>query len=253
VVAAIRPKWLVMENVTGITSIAGGAIVREITEAITNLGYRVEMQILRAEDFGVPQERRRIVFVATRTHSQFRFPSPTHGPGLLPYITIWDAISDLPPLRNGERAGPLPYACEPENDYQRAARNIASQVANHSAPLLAPVNEERMRHIPPGGSWRDLPIDLLPAGMRLAKRSDHTKRYGRPQKLTSHARFSRSATCTGERISTPSRIGQLQCVRRPDCSHFQIRSYSTVVERSNTYMLETQCRRCSHAISPKLY
>lgn len=39
-----------------------------------------------------------------------------------------------------------------------------------------------MRHIPPGGSWRDIPVELLPPGMRKAKRSDHTKRYGRPRK-----------------------------------------------------------------------
>jgi len=39
-----------------------------------------------------------------------------------------------------------------------------------------------MRHIPPGGSWRDIPRELLPAGMLKAKRSDHTKRYGRPRK-----------------------------------------------------------------------
>jgi DNA (cytosine-5)-methyltransferase 1 len=36
-----------------------------------------------------------------------------------------------------------------------------------------------MKHIAPGGSWRDIPFDLLPAGMKKAKRSDHTKRYGR--------------------------------------------------------------------------
>jgi len=34
-------------------------------------------------------------------------------------------------------------------------------------------------HIPPGGSWRDIPFELLPAGMQKARRSDHTKRYGR--------------------------------------------------------------------------
>ena len=39
-----------------------------------------------------------------------------------------------------------------------------------------------MRHIPPGGSWRDIPVHLLPEGMKRAKRSDHTKRYGRPHK-----------------------------------------------------------------------
>ena len=36
-----------------------------------------------------------------------------------------------------------------------------------------------MKHIPQGGSWRDVPFDLLPAGMKKARRCDHTKRYGR--------------------------------------------------------------------------
>ena len=39
-----------------------------------------------------------------------------------------------------------------------------------------------MKYIPQGGSWRDIPFDLLPNGMKKAKRSDHTKRYGRPAK-----------------------------------------------------------------------
>jgi DNA (cytosine-5)-methyltransferase 1 len=182
IVAAIRPRWLVMENVTGITSIAGGAIVREIFQGMNSLGYRAEMQILRAENFGIPQERRRIVIIATRTGAPISFPNPTHGPGLLPYVTMWDAISDLPPLLNGEKVGSLPYASVPANGYQRVMRGNNTTVENHSAPRLAPVNEERMRHIPPGGSWRDIPFDLLPAGMRRAKRSDHTKRYGRPRK-----------------------------------------------------------------------
>ena len=36
-----------------------------------------------------------------------------------------------------------------------------------------------MRHVPPGGSWRDIPHELLPRGMQKARKSDHTKRYGR--------------------------------------------------------------------------
>jgi DNA (cytosine-5)-methyltransferase 1 len=39
-----------------------------------------------------------------------------------------------------------------------------------------------MKHIPEGGSWRDIPYDLLPAGMKKARRCDHTKRYGRLRK-----------------------------------------------------------------------
>lgn len=58
-------------------------------------------------------------------------------------------------------------------------RGDAANVENHSAPKLSGVNIARMQHIPQGGSWRDIPFDLLPEGMKQAKRSDHTKRYGR--------------------------------------------------------------------------
>jgi len=63
--------------------------------------------------------------------------------------------------------------------YQKALRGNATKVTCHVAPRLGKVNIDRMAHIPPGGSWRDITFDLLPAGMKRAKRSDHTKRYGR--------------------------------------------------------------------------
>lgn len=182
IVEGIQPRWLVMENVTGITSIAGGKIVDEIFSGMRSLGYRVEMKVLKAEDFGVPQERRRVFFIATRSDAPILFPKPTHGPDLQPFVTVWDAISDLPELSNGENIEPRGYAKCPQNGYQALLRGDCSIVQNHTAPRLSKINEERMRHIPPGGSWRDIPNDLLPAGMLKAKRSDHTKRYGRPRK-----------------------------------------------------------------------
>jgi DNA (cytosine-5)-methyltransferase 1 len=182
VVQELQPRWLVMENVSGITSIAGGSIVTQIIEGMRGLGYRVEMRLLRAEEFGVPQERRRMFFVATRTDSTITFPEPTHGPGLQPFVTIWDAISDLPPLDNGEKTEEHKYLCRAANAYQRTLRQGSRLVTSHSAPKLSATNLQRMAHIPAGGSWRDIPYDLLPKGMRRAKRSDHTKRYGRPSK-----------------------------------------------------------------------
>lgn len=182
IVDGIQPRWLVMENVTGITSIAGGRIVREIFEGMHSRGYRVDMKVLKAEKFGVPQERRRVFFIATRTDAPILFPQPTHGPGLEPFVTVWDAISDLPVLKNGDTRESRRYAKSPQNAYQAILRGDCQYVANHSASRLASINEERMRHIPPGGSWRDIPRELLPAGMLKAKRSDHTKRYGRPKK-----------------------------------------------------------------------
>lgn len=182
IVEGLQPRWLVMENVTGITSIANGGIVKEIQENMHRLGYRVEMKILRAEEYGVPQERRRIFFIGTRTDLPILFPEPTHGKGLQPFVTVWDAISDLPKLENGVKAAPAPYAKVAQNHFQSMLRGKNSLVQNHSASKLSKINEERMKFIPPGGSWRDIPFDLLPDGMKKAKRSDHTKRYGRPKK-----------------------------------------------------------------------
>lgn len=182
IVKGLMPKWLVMENVSGLTSIADGGIIREIEDGMDALGYRVKWKILKAEQFGVPQERRRIVFIANRIKAPIRYPKPTHGPGLKPYVTIWDAIGDLGEIENGDLQGTDQYATGPMNDYQRELRAGANRVPNHSASRLSSVNLARMKHIPPGGSWRDIPFDLLPEGMKRAKRSDHTKRYGRPRK-----------------------------------------------------------------------
>ncbi|MEO3480293.1 DNA cytosine methyltransferase [Phaeobacter sp. CAU 1743] len=179
IVEGLKPEWIVMENVRGIYSIGGGEAVKAIKAELGALGYVVKEKLLRAEDFGVPQERRRVVFIGNRVNAPVRHPEPTHGPGLVPFTTIKDAIGDLPKLQNGEDLGSAGYANPPMGDFQRRVRGNLVKVSNHSAPRLGKINVERIKHIPPGGSWRDIPFDLLPAGMKRAKRSDHTKRYGR--------------------------------------------------------------------------
>lgn len=179
IVEGMQPEWIVMENVMGIYSIGGGEAVRAIKTELKALGYEVEERILKAEEYGVPQERRRVVFIGNRVNAPIRHPAPTHGENLLPFTTIMDAIGDLPPLRNGEDPGEVSYVKPARGEFQAFVRGSQTKVANHGSPKLGRVNIERMAHIPPGGSWRDIPFDLLPAGMKRAKRSDHTKRYGR--------------------------------------------------------------------------
>lgn len=168
-----------MENVAGIFSISGGEAVHAIEASLNALGYRVKNKVLKAEEYGVPQERRRVVFIGTRTDAPVAYPAPTHGPELMPFTTVREAIADLPELRNGEDPGPLPYLSSPTSDYQHQLRGNLTDVTCHAAPRLGQINMERLQHIAPGGSWRDIPFDLLPTGMKRAKRSDHTKRYGR--------------------------------------------------------------------------
>ena len=183
VVRDVQPAWLVMENVTGILSIEKGALVERIKESIRELGYAdVDHFVLRAEDYGVPQERRRVVFIANRLGIPVKKPKPIANDSE-DYVTVWDAIGDLPAIHFDEPTnGPMSYASPPTNAFQRMVRGNLTKVSDHRSPRLGKVNQERLRHIPEGGSWRDIPYDLLPNGMKKAKRSDHTKRYGRPRK-----------------------------------------------------------------------
>ncbi len=179
-VEGLNPEWVVMENVTGILSAGGGEAVEAIIESLNDLGYAVEHRTLKAEEYGVPQERRRVVFIGNRIGAPIVWPEPTHGEGRLPFVTVWDAIGDLPRLENGQAPSErLKYRSAPFSEFQRVLRGNAVSVANHQASRLAPINEQRMQHIPEGGSWRDIPHELLPAGMKKARRCDHTKRYGR--------------------------------------------------------------------------
>lgn len=178
IVEALMPRTLVIENVVGMTSLGNGRAVQEIHCALNALGFGVEHRILEAERYGVPQERRRIFFLASRV-GPVAWPDTKCGK-MKPNVTVEDAISDLPPLCIGEGSDDVaPYTSKPSGQYQRRMRKGSVGVINHVAPTLGNINIRRMAHIPQGGSWRDVPFALLPAGMKRAKRSDHTKRYGR--------------------------------------------------------------------------
>lgn len=204
IVEALEPKCLVMENVPGILTVANGAVVDEIYAALRELGYACEARILYAEDYGVPQERRRVFFVATRLGWEDRlFPRGAFGPTpkpsveVNPYVhrwerrsgqphrsppTVWAAIGDLPALENAGGEDVARYSGAARTVFQRMLRCDQEELYNHVAPALHESMLERIRHVPAGGNWRDIPFDLLPAGMQRAKASDHTKRYGRLHK-----------------------------------------------------------------------
>lgn len=201
IVEALEPRCLVMENVPGILTVGGGAVMDEIYDALSELGYECEARILYAEDFGVPQERRRVFFVATRLGwEDALFPSGNCGPvwkpspGANPYVHrwergrveprrrapgVWAAIGDLPPLKNGEGDDVARYTRSARTSYQRMMRSQEQELFNHVAPSLSEKMIRRIAFVPEGGNWRDIPRRLLPAGMKRARKSDHTKRYGR--------------------------------------------------------------------------
>lgn len=189
-VSEIRPKCLVMENVPGILTIGGGKVIEEIRQTLADMNYDCEVEILSAEEYGTPQVRRRVFIVASRIGPASELlPAPTHSPARgagtasprLPRpITVQKAIGDLPAIENG--GGKLVATYEgtrATTTFQKAARKGSRQLLNHMCHRLTDVNLNRMKHVPEGGNWRNIPFDLLTAGMKRAKPSDHTKRYGR--------------------------------------------------------------------------
>lgn len=95
VVDWVRPKCFVMENVNYLRTQYGGRYEREIVSAFERLGYNVSVETLNAADYGVPQIRKRVFFVGTKSDAPFAWPLPTHGVPGQPHASVWSVISDL--------------------------------------------------------------------------------------------------------------------------------------------------------------
>lgn len=197
----LRPKAILIENVPGLVSLGKGTVVEAIYREFKRMGYTVDHKILFAGHYGVPQMRFRTIFIALRDGGKIEFPEPTHNAQavanftgakalclkihplfsqqLEKQATVWDAISDLPALSAGEAMNDIEYPLPPQSHLQSCLRTGSKKIYNHACAKLGAANLERLKYIPQGGSWRDIPHELLPAGLQRARRSDHTKRYGR--------------------------------------------------------------------------
>lgn len=161
-VESLEPHWFVLENVAGLKTLADGAVLEAIIERADELGYAAEWRELNAADFGVPQTRRRIFVVGNRVGVAIRFPIPTHGSKETPYVTVRQAINDLPPLKVGANEGCLSYRdAGPSTSYQRLMRNgdtcvDGNLVTNNSELIIS-----RYNHIRQGQNWEAIPPELM--------------------------------------------------------------------------------------------
>jgi DNA (cytosine-5)-methyltransferase 1 len=94
-VKEFKPKAFVIENVTGMATLYGGGIKDKIIASFTEVGYNVKTQIVCAADYGIPQIRKRLIFVGVRMIMANLFSEPSHDPKN--YVTCEEAIGDLPP------------------------------------------------------------------------------------------------------------------------------------------------------------
>lgn len=147
----IRPKAFVIENVPGLVGLFEGKIKDSIISKFTEMGYSIQYKIMCSADYGVPQNRRRVVFVGLK-EGEFEYPEP-----LKEVVTCSMALSDLPSLENEMGEEDVPYKTEAQNDYQRLMRSRSKLVKNH----VAATHSDKVKHIislvPDGGNYKDLP------------------------------------------------------------------------------------------------
>ncbi len=157
VVSIVKPKIVVIENVVGLVSMStpeGIPVKDVIIQELQQLHYKVDMKILNAAEYGVPQYRRRVIFIAT-IDQEPKFPIPTHGETLLPMITVKDAISNIPDNAK------IYTTCK--NNYQKLMSG-KKEIDNHEPIQHAELIVKRMSHIPQGGNWQDIPLELGQGG-----------------------------------------------------------------------------------------
>lgn len=197
----VRPRAFLLENVPGLSHKGlayekDGKAQGEIVEHFGKLGYTLRAAILLAADYGVPQLRRRLFVVGVRDGMSFQFPKPTHlggwrrdtldkweeeriRQGLLRHLSLGEAIGDLPPLLSGAPADE--YLRDAESGYEKLMRVAwKGALRDHEVGKLGEKHLALVRHVPAGGTWRDIPPHLLPerfqGGMR---RTDSTNLFGR--------------------------------------------------------------------------
>jgi len=167
----LDPKVFLFENVKGLLSMQSGELLKTIITLFESLGYRVSYKILNSADYGVPQVRERVIVIGTKFNNKFYYPEPTNynpeeGQTLLtqnlkPYLTLAEAISDLPFIKSSEES--FKYATEPQNDFQRLMRkNTSEKLMDHNSPKNNENLVKIMENLPDGGTPKDLPTELRP-------------------------------------------------------------------------------------------
>lgn len=183
VVAALRPDWIVFENVVGLLTHDKGATFKSISAAFEELGYRTSARVINGAHFGLPQKRERLILIGSLKGKAVDWPKPTHqfrqksmagksefiiqpedglfGLDLLDAVTFADATSDLPSLQSGETATKYTEMLE-LTEYQRIMRAGSNELTLHNSTKHSEKMLEIIRHA--GTNIHALPPGMVTSG-----------------------------------------------------------------------------------------
>lgn len=142
-IGEIEPKAIMLENVRGFLDPRFDAYRKEILESIEKLGYEVQIKLLNANDFGVPQLRPRVIIIGIKSDLKKEFTYPLPNPEET--LTVGETLIDL--MSSNGWLGATKWA-EKANDI---APTIVGGSKKHGGPDLGPVRARR--------AWEQLGVD----------------------------------------------------------------------------------------------
>ena len=173
VVTDLQPKAFVMENVRGLLSMQKGKVIQLMKDEFENagLGYEVDYKVLLASDYGVPQNRQRVIMIGIRKdlNKAPEFPIKSYENP----VTVWEAISDLPQIQASEGKESMAYNSEPQNAYQEFVRQKSNMVSNHIAMRHTQRLIDRFKVIQAGQSLAHVPAEH--AAVKRGKPTEKSK------------------------------------------------------------------------------
>ncbi|BES63913.1 DNA cytosine methyltransferase [Gottschalkiaceae bacterium SANA] len=155
-VKILQPDVFVIENVKSLLSTSKGWFKEQIISEIEELGYQVDVGVIKASDFGVPQARERAIFICCK-HKKIRLPLPIVDKP----ITVREAIDDLAYLESNEGGFEQEYIKDATSEYQMMMRKNSKKLYNHKASNHAQIAIKKLKYIPPEKGKEYLPKELL--------------------------------------------------------------------------------------------
>lgn len=155
----VNPKAIIIENVQGLLNLYKGKAKKEIIELCEEMGYNCNPKLLYAPDYGIPQIRKRVFFVAIKRElGIFEFPESTHKPE--EYVGCKDAIGDLPNLLDDQGDIELEYDKKAFSNYQKMMRKGNKIIKNHLGTKHTEHVIDVISQVPEGGNHKDLPLGV---------------------------------------------------------------------------------------------
>ncbi|MDM1503935.1 DNA cytosine methyltransferase [Myroides marinus] len=150
-----KPDIISMENVSQLINFKKAPVFNDFINTLRNEGYYIHFEIVNCPEYGIPQNRKRLVLLASKL-GEIRLIPKTHNKDN--FVTVREAISNLPPIEDGE---------------------FYEKDKLHFARKLSPLNKQRIQNTPYGGGWRDWPEELMLECHKKDSGKSYSSVYGR--------------------------------------------------------------------------